>query len=178
MKKTFFILFSLMLLTACSASDQNGTPSSSTPAVEEDAENNNENNNPPVEEEVENEDEDEEVDNEGGKEAFVEDKITVNTPKINDEISSPVTVRGEARGTWFSEGSFVVKLLDANQKELTHENATSTKEWMTEEFIPFQAVLTFDMSNVDTDTGTIILEKDNPSGLPENAGKLEIPVKF
>ncbi len=54
--------------------------------------------------------------------------------------------------------------------------ATTTQDWMTEDFVSFTATLTFEGST--TDSGKLILEKDNPSGLPENADSLEIPIKF
>lgn len=160
MKKLFFIFTSLLVLSACGQKDEQDTDitPSTPPATEQEEQQGQEN-----------------LDEEN-VEASIEDKITVNTPKINDEIASPVVVRGEARGTWFFEGSFPVKLLDQDGKELTHANATSTKSWMTEDFIPFEATLEFDPGK--STSGTIIIEKDNPSGLPENAGKLEIPVKF
>jgi hypothetical protein len=47
---------------------------------------------------------------------------------------------------------------------------------MTEEFVPFTATLTFEQP--ETETGFLVLEKDNPSGLPEQADELRIPVSF
>ncbi len=47
---------------------------------------------------------------------------------------------------------------------------------MTAEFVPFRAVLTF--AAPATERGTLVLEKDNPSGLPENADELRIPIRF
>jgi len=32
--------------------------------------------------------------------------------------------------------------------------------------------------NPETATGTLVLEKDNPSGLPEHADELRVPVRF
>ena len=54
--------------------------------------------------------------------------------------------------------------------------AQAQSDWMTEEFVPFKAMLEF--SAPTTATGTLVLEKDNPSGLPENADSLIVPVKF
>ena len=47
---------------------------------------------------------------------------------------------------------------------------------MTTEFVAFTVVLTFSVPI--TETGTLVLEKDNPSGLLENANELRIPVRF
>lgn len=92
------------------------------------------------------------------------------------EIRSPVTVRGEIRGNWFFEGSFPVRILDANGKELAVVPARARGEWMTTDFVPFEATLEF--ASPATPTGTLVLEKDNPSDLPENAGAVRIPIRF
>jgi hypothetical protein len=47
---------------------------------------------------------------------------------------------------------------------------------MTENFVPFVALLVFETPT--TDSGMLILEKDNPSGMPQNADQYEIPIKF
>lgn len=108
--------------------------------------------------------------------AELDDLIFVASPIINEDIESPVTVTGQARGTWFFEASFPVKVYDANNQLLGTGVAQAQGEWMTEEFVPFTATVTF--STPSTATGKIVLEKDNPSGLPENDNSLIVPVKF
>lgn len=103
--------------------------------------------------------------------------VRVSEPMAGSLVSSPLTVRGQARGNWFFEASFPVRLVDATGVEVAKAIATAQGEWMTEQFVPFTATLTFS-AKPSTDTGTLILEKDNPSGLPENADQLIIPVKF
>ena len=102
--------------------------------------------------------------------------IRVTSPAPLSVISSPVTITGEARGTWYFEASFPVKLLDGNGNELAIAPAQAQGEWMTTEFVPFEVTLTFESPT--TDTGMLILEKDNPSGLPQYADFIEIPVRF
>jgi hypothetical protein len=104
------------------------------------------------------------------------DQIKVSKPLPDQIIQSPFMVEGEARGTWFFEASFPVKLLDANGNVIASHFAQAQGDWMTEDFVPFKSQLEFE--NPDTDTGVLILEKDNPSGLPENDAKIEIPVRF
>jgi len=48
---------------------------------------------------------------------------------------------------------------------------------MTEEFVPFEATLVFNPVRGST-VGTLVLQKDNPSGLPENDNQLTISVKL
>ena len=104
------------------------------------------------------------------------DLIRVNEPRPNSQISSPLVVEGEARGYWFFEASFPVRVLDGDGKELGVGIAQAQREWMTEDFVPFRATVNFKTSQFET--GTLVLEKDNPSGLPENADELRIPIKF
>lgn len=102
--------------------------------------------------------------------------IKLDSPRPNDIVKSPLVLRGEARGTWYFEASFPVTLMDGKGKVLARTPAQAEGEWMTENFVPFNAGLKFDTP--ETDTGFLILEKDNPSGLPENADELKVPVKF
>ena len=104
------------------------------------------------------------------------DTISVMAPTINGEVSSPLKVTGQARGTWYFEASFPVSLLDANGKVLAQTPAHAQGEWMTQDFVPFTATLTF--KKPVTETGTLVLEKDNPSGLAEYAAEIQIPIRF
>ena len=102
--------------------------------------------------------------------------IRLSQPRPNDVIASPLTLTGEARGNWFFEASFPVRLLDGNGRELAAAPAQAQREWMSAEFVPFHAELAF--TAPATAGGTLVLEKDNPSGLPEHADELRIPVRF
>lgn len=104
------------------------------------------------------------------------DMVRLTEPRMDAVIHTPVTVRGEARGSWYFEGSFPVRLLDGNGETLSFVTARALGEWMTTEFVPFEATIPF--VTPETATGTLILEKDNPSGLPENADELRIPLRF
>lgn len=46
---------------------------------------------------------------------------------------------------------------------------------MTEEFVPFTAIVEF---TTTATSGLLVLEKDNPSGEPENAAQVTVPVQF
>ena len=111
-----------------------------------------------------------------GNELEKQDLIRISTPRPNQTIESPLTITGEARGYWFFEASFPVKLFDGNGNTIASGIAQAEGEWMTEDFVPFKAELTF--SQPTTSKGTLVLEKDNPSGLPENADELRVPVNF
>jgi hypothetical protein len=105
-----------------------------------------------------------------------EDVITVSTPKPNTKIESPLLVEGEARGTWFFEANFGVKLVNENGEVIAEAPATAQGEWMTEDFVPYSAELEFEAP--EDGEGRLILEKANPSGMEENDDQVEFPIEF
>jgi hypothetical protein len=111
-----------------------------------------------------------------GNEFDKADLIRVDTPRPNELVGSPLTVTGEARGYWYFEASFPIEVRDAEGELLAIAPAQAQGEWMTEEFVPFEITLDFQLPK--TDTGTLILHKDNPSGLPEHDDSLSIPIRF
>lgn len=113
-----------------------------------------------------------------------ENLIKAKNPNIGDVISSPLVIEGEARGNWFFEASFPVKIIDSNGNDLAVKPATATSDtpngevnWMTTEFVPFTVSLEFNPPK-ETNIGFLILKKDNPSGLPENENEIQIPIRF
>lgn len=104
------------------------------------------------------------------------DLIQLESPLPNSVISSPLILTGKARGTWYFEASFPVEIKDSSGKSLGSVPAQAQSDWMTTDFVPFKATLEF--SAPETATGTLILRKDNPSGLPEKDDALIIPIKF
>lgn len=112
-----------------------------------------------------------------GNELEKRELISIDFPRPNQIITSPVVVTGQARGVWFFEASFPVTLEDENGNVLVQSYAMAQDEWMTEEFVAYKSeVLIFDPG--DAKAGRLILSKDNPSGLPEHDDSLIIPVKF
>ena len=111
-----------------------------------------------------------------GNESELVDMINIEVPRPNETVTSPIQIEGVARGFWFFEASFPIKLVDTKGKEITSGIATTQDEWMTEDFVHFTAELTFEKP--EAINGILILERDNPSGLPENDEALSIPVKF
>lgn len=104
------------------------------------------------------------------------DTVRVTAPLPESVVGSPLTVTGQARGTWYFEASFPVTVRDANDQLLGTGVAQAQGDWMTTEFVPFQATVNFSASS--TPTGFVVLHKDNPSGLPENDAQVRIPIRF
>lgn len=123
-----------------------------------------------------------------GNELEKDDLIRLASPRPNDEVATPLTVRGVARGNWFFEASFPILVVDWDGKIIGQGLATAEGEWMTADFVPFVGVVAFDMAVTRGQysrrampagrQGTLILRKDNPSGLSEHDDALEIPIKF
>ena len=106
-----------------------------------------------------------------------EELIVVVSPLNNDEISSPLSIAGRARGYWFFEGSFPIELRDEYGNVIAAGHASAQGEWMTADFVPFLGTLQFN-NYIKGQKGILILMKDNPSGLPENDDQIKIPVIF
>lgn len=104
------------------------------------------------------------------------DLIVLDNLAPGDQVSSPLSVSGRARGYWYFEASFPAELLDANGAQLAIQPAQAQGEWMTEDFVPFSVTLTY--PTPATATGTLMLRKDNPSGEPQFDDFLAIPVVF
>lgn len=123
-------------------------------------------------------DKEEQTNEDTGNASEVADRIVASFPEPGDTISSPLVATGKARGTWFFEASFPVTVLDAQGNEIGQGYAQAQGEWMTTEFVPFQSIAVTFTAQPAGSTGTVVLHKDNPSGLPEHDAELRIPVVF
>ena len=102
--------------------------------------------------------------------------ISVSEPMPGSLISSPLTIAGQATGSWYFEGDFPIKLTDSIGNIIAEGYLSAQGDWMTENKVPFKGTLEFKKPAVAN--GILILSKDNPSDLDSNAGKIEIPVIF
>ena len=103
--------------------------------------------------------------------------IRITDPRPNQEITSPLIVTGEARGTWYFEATFPIVVVDWDGLIIGEGYAEAQSNWMTEDFVPFRGTVTFKTPSYKN-YGTLILQKSNPSGLPEHDDALEIPILF
>jgi hypothetical protein len=121
-----------------------------------------------------------------GEESFTEnigntlemsDMIQLVQPQPNQEIFSPLTIQGQAKGNWFFEASAPVVVVDWDGLIIGQGYISAQGDWMTEDFIEFTGEIEFE-NPVLYDYGSLILQKANPSDLPANDAALEIPVRF
>lgn len=104
------------------------------------------------------------------------DRIKVEKPLPNMEVTSPFTIKGQALGTWFFEGSAPVQLVDMNGNELARTNIKVQGNWMTEDFVDFSGTIEFKAP--DDERGYLVFWKANPSGKVEKQESYRLPVIF
>lgn len=119
-----------------------------------------------------------EENNEQPVSAEYNDLIKVTSPLPGSTVSSPLVITGEARGMWMFEASFPIVVVNWDGLIIGEGFATADGEWMTEEYVPFTATVTFDADTSVSPNGAIILQKSNASGLPEHDDAFEFPVVF
>jgi hypothetical protein len=109
--------------------------------------------------------------------AEYKDVLKLEAPTPQGSVHSPLVVRGMARGPWFFEGSFPIRVRNADGTTIAEGAAQAVGDWMTTEYVPFTAMLPFSNQQKGS-KGTILFMKDNPSGLPEHDDSFEVPVTF
>lgn len=128
-----------------------------------------------------------EISSEQDTSVVYKDVIKLTNPLPGDVISSPLHVTGEARGNWYFEATFPVVLTNWDGLIIAEWYATARIDpedeagWMTTEFVPFESTLKFEVPEKIEGVnhwGSLILRKDNPSGLPEHDDAFEIQVRF
>lgn len=102
------------------------------------------------------------------------DNIVVDLPTPGAVVGKDFSVIGKARGNWYFEASFPIEILDANGNQLAIKPAQAQGEWMTTEFVPFK--LDFTLSQSYIGPATVVLRKDNASGLPEHDASISFPI--
>lgn len=116
-------------------------------------------------------------------------ELIVTSPTKDSVVTSPLLITGEAPGFWYFEATFPLVLVNWDGLIIAEGYATAQGEWMTRELVPFTATLEFtdvlpltegieDLSQVQDfmKKGALILQRDNPSGLPQNDDAVEIPI--
>jgi hypothetical protein len=108
-------------------------------------------------------------------EKSLNDKIIVDLPRPNQKVQSPIHLSGRARGTWFFEASFPILIVDEKGNTISQGQAQAKGDWMTTDFVPFEANLEYSLGTT-TGVSTLILKKDNPSGDPEKDESIQVPI--
>jgi len=108
-----------------------------------------------------------------------DERIEIFFPTNGSTIMSPLTVSGKARGNWFFEATAEFLIVDWDGRIIAQSYIQTESDWMTEDFVNFTGEIEFE---IPEDTmyrrGSVIFQKDNPSGLSQNDAAIEIPVLF
>jgi len=107
----------------------------------------------------------------------VENMIILDAPKPGATVASPLKLTGRARGNWYFEASFPVTLKGPGGVVLATVPAQAQGDWMTTDWVPFTATLVF-VAPSPGSAGTLIFQKDNPSGEPQNDDSRSISIVF
>ena len=119
--------------------------------------------------------------------AFTSPNVNVFTPFPGATVPKTFSVTGEARGPWYFEALFLVQVRDKNDNVVASGPARAQSDWMTDKFVPFRVTLTIGKTTVEealtnvkyndyAGPATIVLLKNNPSGLPENDDSVSMPI--
>jgi len=102
--------------------------------------------------------------------------IQVDSPKVNDQITSPLKITGSVNGGGWSafEGQVgTVQLLDVKGNKIAEGILKATTEW-TASPVQFESTITF-QSKVKG-AATLLFSNENPSGSPDKDKKFGLPV--
>ena len=100
--------------------------------------------------------------------------IVVELPFPGAVTGKEFSVIGKARGFWFFEASFPMELLDKDGKIIATGYSQAEGEWMTEDFVSFRGEIKVPESYIGP--ATLVLKKDNASGLPEHDASISFPI--
>jgi hypothetical protein len=102
------------------------------------------------------------------------DRVLVSSPKPGSTVGKTFQIRGEAPGNWHFEASFPLKVIDPKGNTLANSYCQAQGEWMTTDQVPF--LCNVSITGSYSGPATLILMKDNPSGLPEHDDSIDFQV--
>lgn len=101
-------------------------------------------------------------------------RVTVTEPAAEALVGDTFTVSGKAPGNWYFEASFPIQVRDADGNVIGRAHGNAQSDWMTTELVSFTT--TVHIEGGYKGPATLILLRDNPSGLPENDDSVSIPI--
>jgi len=103
--------------------------------------------------------------------------VELNDWTENKLVSSPLILTGRVPGNWSFEAQFPVVLEDANGTQIAQGSAHLQGDWMTDAMVPFTATVEFTKPTTGS-AGTLVLQKSNPSDLPQNSDSVTVPIQY
>ncbi len=114
--------------------------------------------------------------------APLHERVSVTSPKSGATVAASFDVTGEAPGSWYFEAVFPIEVVapagvDNDQLVIARAQGQAQSDWMTNNLVPFAATVTIDTPyHGYHGPATLVLLRDNPSGLPENDDSLEVQI--
>ncbi len=100
--------------------------------------------------------------------------VMVEAPAPGQDVTSPLTVSGQAVGPWFFEGSFPLEIVTLDGELVATGYVTADGEWMTTDFVGFGGAIEFEVAQATA--AYLVLRRANPSDLPENDAAVRVAV--
>lgn len=110
------------------------------------------------------------------KEGKGTESIQIQNIIPQQKIASPVLIKGVARGSWFFEAVFPVRLVAEDGTLLASGIAKADDNWQVDSFVPFHAQLIF--TSIGHTSGVIEFHKNNLSNSLQKDDEFTIPVTF
>lgn len=107
-----------------------------------------------------------------------EDMVRIEQPTFMSDIASPLTIKGEARGTWFFKGEFPVSLILEDGAILGQGVARALDTWETEEYVPFTATFSFKDPNPGTVRQVMLMLSQGTPSLGGVVTTFKMPLLF
>ncbi len=101
-------------------------------------------------------------------------QVTVTSPLSGATVAHTFDVAGTAPGGWFFEAVFPIQVRDGNDDLIGTSQGRAHGDWMQPGLVTFTSQVTVDASYKGP--ANLILLKDNPSGNPETADEVTVPI--
>jgi hypothetical protein len=103
--------------------------------------------------------------------------IFIESPTLESVVENPIFVKGRAPGYWFFEASAPISVTNSEGLVVGESYIMATEDWMTTGYVGFEGNISFDESKV-SESGFLVLEKDNPSGEVDFADLVKFKINF
>ena len=100
--------------------------------------------------------------------------VRVSSPAAGATVGQTFAISGAAPNGWYFEAVFPIMVRDADDNVLAHAQGRAQSDWMISGPVHFTATVT--LERIYHGAATLILLKDNPSGLPQNDDSVEVPI--
>lgn len=167
MKRLFFLALSLSIISSCGTKKASNQHTSEEQDTREKPENRNRERAAPSPSSPE----------QNNNQRATSELLEIEAPLPKQNISSPLEIKGKARGQWYFEGNFPVVLEDSKGNILARGAAEAQGQWMTSDFVPFELTLTY-RNAPSNEVGHLVFQRANASGKSENDQSLRLPVSF